>query len=294
MSVDPGIEVAGVRPHAAPCFTRRLLDVSVAVIMGGDCVPFPDQPFPDVPALAGHGANQPPGPVHTLDRNLDLPASDLPNECALHALPVPEPVPVPMFGVPVVFGRVEPGGAHFLSGHPHSAAVGHIRLACDRAEGKLPTLCGGRIQPPPIPARTLSGTNSTQNGKNGNERNQPPPSEDRLKQHDLHTNCAQPGPPVPVGGFSGVADLSDCVAGRNNGTAREGSIKCRLRSAGCERMPAEYPGMAMKGPPRLQNRPLPCRSRAIARAFRAEGDEREHGIGGICPETGVADCGTAI
>ncbi|MDE0003620.1 MAG: hypothetical protein OXQ29_13090 [Rhodospirillaceae bacterium] len=122
-------------PHAVLCPARRQFGMVVAFIMGGDRVPFPDQPFPDVPALAGHGADQTSEPVRTLDRNLNVLASDFPDECALHPLPVVEPVPVPMFGLLIMFGRVEPGEAHFLSGHPHSVAVGHIRLACDRTEG---------------------------------------------------------------------------------------------------------------------------------------------------------------
>ena len=65
--VGPGIEIVRVRPHAALRCTRLSLDVSVAVAIGGDRVPFPHESFPDVPALVGYGAEQASEPVRTLD-----------------------------------------------------------------------------------------------------------------------------------------------------------------------------------------------------------------------------------
>ena len=140
--VGPGVEIVGERPPTAFRITRLPLDVLVTIAIGGDRVPFPHQPFPDVPALVGYGAEQASEPVRSLDRNADVLSSDFPDQGALHALPVTEPVAVPMFGLLIPFGGVEPSDAHFLPGHPYPVAIGHVRLARDRACGALDTVRG--------------------------------------------------------------------------------------------------------------------------------------------------------
>ena len=132
VSVSSRIEVVGVCPHAALRFTRPPLELSVAVMVGGDSKSFPHHPFTDVSALAGHSADYPPELIHALDRHTDMLAANFLNERALHASPVVEPVSVLMFGLLIPFGRVKSGEAHFLSGHPYPVAVGHIRFARDR------------------------------------------------------------------------------------------------------------------------------------------------------------------
>ena len=69
-------------------------------------------------------------------------APDFLDQRALHALPVAEPVTVPMFSLLIPFGRVEPGNPYFLSGHPYPVAVGHIGLARDRAGETLNPVSG--------------------------------------------------------------------------------------------------------------------------------------------------------
>ena len=68
--------------------------------------------------------SQAPELVRTVNGDLDVLSADFLNERALHALPVAEPVAVPMSSLLIPFRRVEPGEAHFLSGHPYPVTVG--------------------------------------------------------------------------------------------------------------------------------------------------------------------------
>lgn len=77
--VRPGVEIVLVRPHAAlrlPCFS---LDAFVTVTVGGDRVSLPHQPFTDVPALVGYGAEQAPEIVRALDGDADVLTSNFLN-----------------------------------------------------------------------------------------------------------------------------------------------------------------------------------------------------------------------
>ena len=130
--VRPGIEIVGVRPHTALRFSRLLLHVYVAVTIGGDGVPFLYQPFRDVAAVAGYGAEEASKMVCAVDMHADVLAANFLDQRALHTPPVVEPVTVPMPGHLVPFGSIDPGEAYFMSGDPDPVSIGHVRLPGER------------------------------------------------------------------------------------------------------------------------------------------------------------------
>ena len=122
-------------PHTAPGLSRFPFDTSVLVVIGSDRVSFPDEPFPHILAVADYDPDRTPEFVVALNTNLNLLAADLPNQRTLHALPVSEPVAVPVLRNLVLFGGVEPGQPYLLPGYAYPVAVGDIRFAdeCARA-----------------------------------------------------------------------------------------------------------------------------------------------------------------
>ena len=129
----------GVRPHAALRFARLPLGVFVAVAVGGDRVPLPHEPTPNVSAVAGYGTEKAPEPVYTLDRDADAFAADFLNECALHVLVL---IAVLMLGLLIPFGRIKPGNLYFPLRYPYLVAVGNISLARNCAGGNLDLTTG--------------------------------------------------------------------------------------------------------------------------------------------------------
>ena len=116
-------------PHAPPGAARLPFDVLVLIAVGGNRVPFANEPFPDVPAVAEHGADRPAVPVGVLDGDAYLLAADLLDQRALDLLAVPEPVAVLVACPLIPFGRVDAGKAYFAAGDPDAVAVGDIGLA---------------------------------------------------------------------------------------------------------------------------------------------------------------------
>ena len=81
-------------PYSQLGSPRFPFDPLVPVVIRGDRVPFPYKPFPDIPAVAGHGPDHAPEPVTVLDHDVNRPYANLPDQGALHAPSVPEPVDV--------------------------------------------------------------------------------------------------------------------------------------------------------------------------------------------------------
>ena len=212
--VGPGVEIAGMGPHAAHRFTCLPLDALVEFAVGGDRVSFPHQPLPDVPVPVDYGAEQAAVLVPAFNRDADMFAADFPNQRAFHAPSVVEPVAVLMLRILVKFGRIEPHEPHFLSVHPDSVAVRHVGLPGDRVGCTLASVRGAEMNgrrssgrrsslPSSRPSRTalspMAASRSSegqcaQDGDRHNDRNEPPPLRkqvgDRLQQHVLHINSA--------------------------------------------------------------------------------------------------------
>ena len=63
-------------PHAAPSTSRFPFDVLVRVTVGGYRMSFPDEPFPNVLAVAGYGADRASVLVVILDLDVNVLAGD--------------------------------------------------------------------------------------------------------------------------------------------------------------------------------------------------------------------------
>ena len=79
-----------------------------------DRVSLADEPLTDILAVAGNDPNRTPEAVILLDRDVNPPAAELPDQCALHALPMREPVSVLVFRHLVELGCINTGDPHFL------------------------------------------------------------------------------------------------------------------------------------------------------------------------------------
>ena len=99
---------------------------------------FPDEPFPDILAVAGCDPDRTPEFVTFLDGDVNPPAADLPNQCTLDALSVSESVAVPVFRHLVPIGCVKTGESYFLPGNAKPVAVGDIGFPSERTCAALP------------------------------------------------------------------------------------------------------------------------------------------------------------
>ena len=79
MSPLPRVYVDSMAPHTTFGLSRFTLDMFVPLAIGGDCVPFPDEPFPDILAVAGNDPDRSPEFVIVLDGNVNTFAPDLLN-----------------------------------------------------------------------------------------------------------------------------------------------------------------------------------------------------------------------
>ena len=113
-------------PHSPLGLSRFPLVMFVSVAICSDCVSFPDEPFPDILAVTGYDPNRTPKPVVVLDRDVNLPAADLPDQSVLYTPSMSEPVAVPVFRHLVELGCVKTGEPYFLPGNANPVAVGDI------------------------------------------------------------------------------------------------------------------------------------------------------------------------
>ena len=82
----PGVDVDSMAPHSLFGLSRFPFDMFVSVAICSDCVSFPDEPFPDILAVTGYDPNRPSELVVVLDRDVNLPTADLPDQSALYLL----------------------------------------------------------------------------------------------------------------------------------------------------------------------------------------------------------------
>ena len=139
MPPGPRVIGDGAAPHPPPFHTGFPFDRLIAVAVGGDRMAVADQPFADIPAVAGRDADRPVVFVDLHDRDMDVSAADFLDQGALDALALIEPVAVPVHRPVVEFRRVEAGEPDLVAGDAQPVAVRDIGLAGDRA------------RPPPFP-----------------------------------------------------------------------------------------------------------------------------------------------
>ena len=101
-------------PHSPLGLSRFPLYVLVPVAIGSDRVSFPDEPLPDILAVAGYDADRTSKFVIVLDRDVNSLAADLADQGALHTLSMSEPVAVMVLGPLIPLGRVETREPYFL------------------------------------------------------------------------------------------------------------------------------------------------------------------------------------
>ena len=101
----PWVDVGGMVPHAASGSSRFPFKVLVLVTVGGDSVSLPDEPCPDILAVAGHGPDGAPILVIFLNHDVNVFAANPLDQCTLHPLSVFEPVAVSVLRQLVPFRR---------------------------------------------------------------------------------------------------------------------------------------------------------------------------------------------
>lgn len=132
MPVSSGVEVDGMVPHFPPGFSRLPFDSLVSVAVSGDCVSFPNEPFPDVFAVASDSSDCASELVMVFDPDVNPLAADLADQGLLHTFSVREPVAVPVFRHLVELGCIKPGEPNFLPVHANSIAVRDIGFPGER------------------------------------------------------------------------------------------------------------------------------------------------------------------
>ena len=98
MPPPPGVDVDSMAPHPPLGLSRFPLYVFVPVAIGSDRVSFPDEPLPDILAVAGYDADRTSESVIVLDRDVNSLATDLPDQGALYTPSMCEPVAVLVLG----------------------------------------------------------------------------------------------------------------------------------------------------------------------------------------------------
>ena len=122
-------------PHPTSGSASFSFEVLVLVSKGSDCVSVSDEPFPNVFAVARHGANHAAVLVVSLDLDSDVLTADRLNQCTLDAPSLIEPIAVLVFRQLIPLGRVEAGKTYVVPGYLYPVTIGHICLAGDRAPG---------------------------------------------------------------------------------------------------------------------------------------------------------------
>ena len=147
-------------PEAASFPTRFLLDVLVAISIGGDGVAVADEPGTDILAIAGHAAQHAAMPVDPVHGYLDMPAADRADERALDPFAVLEPGAVAVFRPLVQFRGVEAGEADPVAGDPEAVSIRHPCLAGNDAagSGRGQTLLAAGLPPALLPEEPEGGT----------------------------------------------------------------------------------------------------------------------------------------
>ena len=146
-------------PEAAPFPAGFVLDVLVAVSIGGDGVAVADEPGAHILAATGYAAQHAAMPVGPFHGYLDLPAADRADERTLDPFAVFEPGAVAVFGPLVQLRGVETGEADPVAGDPEAVAIRHPCLAGDDAAGfrcwRAPPAAGRA--PAPLPEEPEGG-----------------------------------------------------------------------------------------------------------------------------------------
>ena len=124
-------------PHSPLGLSGFPFDMFVSVAICSDRVSFPDEPFPDILAVAGYDPNRTPELVVFFDRDVNPPAANFPDQGALHTLSVSEPVPVPVFRHLVELGCVQTGEPYFLPGYANPVAVSDVGFPGERVRAAL-------------------------------------------------------------------------------------------------------------------------------------------------------------
>lgn len=133
MPPPPGVDVHSVAPHPPLGLSRFPLYVFVPIAIGSDRVSFPDEPLPDILAVAGYDADRTSESVIVLDRDVNSLATDLADQGALHTPSMSEPVAILVLGPLIPLGRVDTGEPYFLPGYANPVAVGDIGFPGERA-----------------------------------------------------------------------------------------------------------------------------------------------------------------
>lgn len=133
------------RTLAALRFTHLSLDVFCSGRYRRRSRALPARAIPRCPCACRLRCRAAPESVRSLEGDAHVLPFDFLDRRALHAIPVAEPVTVPIFRPLIQLGRVEPSDTHFLPVHPYLIAVGHVRLARDRAGGAPDPVRGVRL-----------------------------------------------------------------------------------------------------------------------------------------------------
>ena len=137
MPPPTGVDVDSMGPHSPLGLSRFPLHVFVPVAIGSDRVSFPDEPFPDILAVAGYGADRTSESVMVLDRDVNSLATDLADQGALYTPSMSEPVAVLVLGALIPLGGVDTGEPYLLPGYANPVTVGDIGFPGERARAAL-------------------------------------------------------------------------------------------------------------------------------------------------------------
>ena len=137
MPPPPGVDVDSMTPHSPLGLSRFPLYVLVPVAIGSDRVSFPNEPLPDILAVADYEADRTSKFIIILDRNVNSLAADLADQGAPYTLSMSEPVAVLVLGPLIPLGRVETGEPYFLPGYANPVTVGDIGFPGERARAAL-------------------------------------------------------------------------------------------------------------------------------------------------------------
>ena len=103
---SPRVKDFCIPPHSTACATSLTFDVFVLISVCRDGVPVPNEPFPNVFAVARYASQYATVLVVSLDRDSNVFAADRLNQCALDTLSVVEPVPVLVSRHLIPLGRI--------------------------------------------------------------------------------------------------------------------------------------------------------------------------------------------
>ncbi len=143
-------------PHPTHGSASFSFDVLVLLSECSDCVSISDEPFPDVFAVARHGANDAAILVVSFDLDSDVLAADRLNQCTLDAPSLIEPIAVLVSRQLIPLGCIKTSKTYVVPGNLYPVTIGHICPAGDRITG-------------PFLRQTLEEKKDYRDGKNGKE-----------------------------------------------------------------------------------------------------------------------------